>query len=240
MNDVIRSILLLAGLIIFLLLVTSKCSLAPPTDAKKAYKLDIKIETKEVRASGMIVLPIKKKYIITLRTPGKMDILYLKTCARDDVVERARSGLNAKKAVIHFTPNEIEKEGACPIKVESYSKKSRHAIGFIDFQTEDTTLPALVVCGKKNIKFTGVSKCQGAVGSMKRIKFDNEVMVKYDDKCFMKPDAEGRVVGYFKGKVFEYFMIKGYCPFAFRETKPPYRRHRLTTYGWEVTKFRRQ
>lgn len=214
------------------ILVFEGCSIAPKSDAKKFYKLDIKIETKEVKASGMIVLPLKKSYTIKLRTPGKMDVLYLKTCGRDFQWERVRSGLNKKKAVIHYTPNEIEREGACPIKIESYDKKGRHAVGFIDFQSAETTLPGTVVCEPKAIKFSGVSKCQGAVGSIKRIKFDVDVITRYDELCFMNSPK--------LGKVFEFNMSRGYCTFTFVEVQPPHRRHRLETYGYEEFRPRKQ
>ena len=55
----------LVMILIWLIIINcTSCSIAPPTDPKKFYKLDIKISTKDVVGTGMVILPKKKSYKI--------------------------------------------------------------------------------------------------------------------------------------------------------------------------------
>lgn len=219
-------------MILLAMIIAFSCSITAPSDPAVNYKLDIAISTKSTVATGMIVLPIKKTYTINLKTPGKIDVLYFKTCARDFTWENVRQGLSRKKATIHYTPNEIEREGACPIKIDSFNSTGKHSVGFIDFQNKNTTLPAELICNPKAMTFKGVSKCQGSVGSIKRIKFQEEVLTKFDDECEIE---SGR-----RGKSFELNIKKGYCQYVFVSVKDPSKVHRAVFYGYEKYRVRNQ
>jgi hypothetical protein len=186
---------------------------------EKTYKMDINIKNKEFEGVGVLVLPKKELYTMTISAPdSKMDMISFRSCSRETI------STNTKEFVINYRPNEIEKLGNCPITIASINKDNSFNLGFIDFEDEDNTLVGVLVCGSKTTAYNGVSICQERSSSMEKIKFGEDVFAEYEVGCNLDKK---------EGKEFNFKIGLGFCTYDFVTINPPHRRHRLTTFGYD-------
>lgn len=228
--------------IFFFLLCLFGCDLFNPSkvnqklEVKSFYKRDMVINGHE----GVAVLPLKEKIEFHIEARGALDLFTMVTCNQSQTKERAwnvkqrvRSGLfgwrrklidNQREIKFEYQPNELEKDGYCPIEFGGYEKdQGRHSWGFVDFQTPDATLPATLLCNGEVIKSLGVSICQSRQGLVQKITFAEEAVVAPDKECD---------IGQRTGKSFEFRIPPRQCVFRFRSIKTG-RDHRLTTLGFK-------
>lgn len=227
---------------LFLLILFGGCSFFEPPEVnqnletKNFYRRDMVINGRE----GVAVLALSDKVSFHIEARGNLDLFTMVTCNQSQTKEKAwnvkqkvRSGLfgwgrklvdKQREIKFEYRPNELEKDGYCPIEFGGYEKdKGRHSWGFVDFQTPDATLPATLLCNGERIASKGVSICQSRAGLIQRIKFAEAVKVFPDVACN---------IGQTEGVVFEFELPRGQCVFRFRSTVTG-REHRLTTLGFE-------
>ena len=225
-NRQMRTILYL--IIIVILLHTYSCSeMHTKIDLTKVYKNDLTILARnpDKEFDGVGVLPRKDLHTLEFLGESKIDLLSFQSCSREVILREPKSVFNKKRFIYNYRPNEIEASGNCPIRIFAVSKDGLYSGGFLDVQDESTTLTAHVVCGGVTEDLIGVSVCQERLGSTQLIRFDVDVMTSEEPNCKLESGD--------RGKSFEYIIKKGECLYDFIETQPPYRIHRLTTFGYE-------
>jgi hypothetical protein len=174
----------------------------------------------------MIALDRKKEYHIYMIGEDKMALISFRSCSREVLLDTPVSWRNKKKFYYHYVPNEIERGRACSVTISAINKEGMYNSAYIDFIDESTTLPAESICGEYTEKTKGVTVCQSRMESMQRIRFNTEVEVTtpYDGCPWSAPK---------RGKEFDYQTHVGKCVWGFVETKPPYRKARMTSAGYE-------
>lgn len=222
-------------LIVLMILASQSCStVQTKIDSNKNYKLDIWISNKasgpQYEAEGMIVLPRKSLYTIYFEADAKINYISFRTCSREIVQTDPSVGINRKKYMINYSPNEIESSGDCPTMVSAFNKDGMMSVGFISYEDPRFTLPAINICGENTSETKGSSVCQSRVSSIEKIKFDVEVMTDPDSECEIESGN--------RGKEFTYKIKKGFCPYIFIETKGAQRMHKLDVYGYEDVQLR--
>jgi hypothetical protein len=228
--------------VLFLSITLGGCSLLgtlpQELDPKIYYKHDMLISVNGVEAEGVVVAAKAQKYEITITSQADMDMLQITSCQRDVTVENAiKGGWFKPHRGYKFTyePTSVEREPGCLLKLAGYDKESgRHSWAFIEFQDDRFTLPAGVACnGATEYLSDGVSACQSLQGLIQLIWFKTKVLVsdKVLDRCKIAESYDGGVHWKFRQPNRE-------CIFEFMEAKAPYRRHRLTTVGYESVPVR--
>ena len=210
--------------IILCSLLIANCSTRVVPDLNKNYYMDMYMISDKVSGIGMLVLPIQETYSLKLYTGEKVDAIYMRTCSREIIKEDPRRGIARKEYVITYSPNEIEKLGACSATITAYNEKGYYGNGFLEFEDNNTTLPATNICENLTTRTKGVSVCQSRVSLLEKIKFDVEVMADPDKGCELDNT---------RGREFIYSIKAGFCNIEFIEIKPPNRGHRLVTFGYE-------
>lgn len=216
-------------ILVFIFLQLTSCAFPPvKIDTAKNYKLDIFISNRpsgdQYQAEGMIVLPKKLLYTITFEAESRINYISFKTCSREITANDPSVGLNRKKYLINYAPNEIEKDGKCPTLISAFNKEGMLSVGFISYEDPSFPLSAINICGEKTMKTNGASVCQGRVGSIQRIRFEQEMITSPDEGCEMESET--------RSKEFTYQIKKGFCAYIFVEIKQPHRMHKLDTYGY--------
>lgn len=222
-------------LILLILLIAESCTTAQTkVDRNKNYKLDIWISNKasgpQYEAEGMIVLPKKPLYTIYFEADAKINYISFRTCSREITQTDPSVGLNKKKYMINYSPNEIESNGDCPTMVSAFNKEGMVSVGFISYEDPRFVLPSINVCGETTSETKGASVCQARVSSIEKVKFDTEVMTDPDSDCLIESGD--------RGKEFTYKVKKGFCQYIFIETKGLQRMHKLDVYGYEDIQLR--
>jgi len=194
------------------------------------YKRDMRIEVNGFQSEGVLVAPKAGKYKIEIKAKGELDLFTLTTCHREHTEEDAGEGgiFGSKKKVKYkYIPSKgIEDTESCPVQLGGYEKdKGRHSWGFIDFQDDAHTLPALVSCNGNQYNSSGVSVCQSKAGLLQRIEFTKPVLFDPTNNCAPLQTKDN--------KVFEYEIGKGECLYLFMERDGDGKLHRHTTVGYE-------
>lgn len=193
------------------------------------YKRDMSIQVNGYQGVGAIVVPKAAAYQMEIAAETQMDLFTLQSCHREFTQSVAAPGWFAKRKALKYEyrpVSELETSGSCALQLGGYDKATgRHSWGFIDFESDAETLPALIRCNGSEYNSRGVSACQSRKGLWQSITFAVEVVTSPDRSCdvMMAPD----------GKAFVYEMPKDVCVFAFMEKAKPNRIHRLTTLGYE-------
>lgn len=223
-------------LIFVMIFLSESCStIQTNMDATKKYKQDLYIENKEFSGVGMLVLPKKDLYSIIFESDGKMDAFFFRTCSREIFIEDARRGLNRKQVQVNYRPNEIEATTTCPAHVQAVSQDGGYSVGFVDFENGIDTVKARLMCGEHIQSVNGASVCQGRVGLIQKIDFDEEMVVSPYMGCENIKSENGT----WQGKGFIINIERDYCSFVFMQKKGEHKTHRLTTYGYEDILIRR-
>jgi uncharacterized protein YceK len=217
-------------LVIVMMLIAGSCStIQTAIDPLKKYKLDLFMKNKEYSATGMMVLPKKDLYSIIFESEGKMDYFTFKTCSRETVIIDGRRLLNRKEVQINYRPNEIEKSMMCAAQVYAVSKDMTTMSGYIDFENDVDKASAILTCGEDTQKTYGTSVCQGRIGLIERIDFEDEMIVSPDEGCKNIRSENGT----WQGKGFTINIERDYCIFVFMQKNPPHNTHKLTTFGYD-------
>lgn len=174
-----------------------------------------------VTSDGVLVIPSAKRHDFKVVAKGPMSLYTFTSCHREVAIENM-----AKEAQGFFTPVPgIEDVGGCAVELGGYDKKNgKHSWGFVDFETSEANLPAVMKCNGEVVNSKGVSVCQSRAGLYQRIEFPVPV-VTATASC-------GKIIPKEEDKVLEFALPKGQCVFAIRE-KGGGRMHRLTTIGYE-------
>ena len=238
--------------LIFILLFTS-CSflkdLVPPKpnqilDPALIYKRDMILEINGKVGVGTLVVPLADKYDVEVVSSGALDMFTVETCHRSWEKQKAWNVVEKKSFL--FWSRKIEKKNEvkfeyspskkfeayeyCPMRLGGYEiEMGRNSWAFIDFETPDAKLPAIIKCDGHVYNSNGVSICQSRKGLIQSIEFDNEVVVLPEPGCEIETDS---------GKIFEYQINPGRCVYAFKQKNGDLV-HRLTTIGYEGVLIRR-
>lgn len=234
----------LARLIIFfalLVLVSCNGEKMPVASSEVFYKRDMILEVGGVKGEGALVVPLKNVIPFLVTARGDLDLFTFTTCHREETAEDAgnvteRTGWLFKRTItkkrevkLDFRPTLIEGAGGCPVMLGGYEQsKGRHSWGFVDFETPEATLPAILNCNGLVLSVNGVSVCQARMGLIQSIKFPVSVRVSPEASCDL---------GKTEGDSFEFPIPKGQCVFAFMAQDE--RIHRLTTLGYEQILIRK-
>lgn len=185
--------------------------------------MDMGISSQGQHSIGHAVLPKEDFYFIEITSPGRLDLLTFTTCNRELIQEKTRGQiLNSKKASVQYQPVGPETQGGCLSYLGGFeSKKGRHVWGLIDYQDDETKLPAKITCDGFEYVSQGVTICQSRAGLIQEIKFKTPTNVNEPEGC----EIEEKTPLWFRFKI-----KKGYCIYLFHNGQD---RHRLTTYGYE-------
>jgi hypothetical protein len=225
----------------FLSLLLVSCStlqdLASPQilkpDPKIVYRYDMKLTVNGVSSSGVLVVRKAPKYDIEIESKQTMDLLTVKSCHREMVLENVNEryglfGTKRRNGKVGFTPQTLELED-CPLDLTGFSKDTgKHSFGFIDFENDIDKLPATLRCDGTAYQAMGVSACGARFGLVQEIEFASDVAVHPDANCPL-----GEIASRSSGKKFIFPVIKGVCTYIFKEEAGEKKTHRLTTIGYE-------
>lgn len=226
-----------------ILIIVTACSDFSGQDIKPNifYKRDMVIVYENQAYEGVAVLPEKAKYNFHFIAKGDLDLFTFTTCHREYSAENAwnvteNRGLIFKRTIdkkreikLEYAPNDIEKNGACPIMLGGYEEqKGRHSWGFVDFQDQSAKLKGTVECNGALFEYPGVSICQSRAGLIQSIKFPEPVKLSPDPECDF---------GIKEGQSFDIEIKPGQCVYAFMGQSGLI--HRLTTFGYEQIPIRK-
>ena len=179
---------------------SSACStFTQPLDPKLFYKRDIQIEVNGKGYEGVVTIPKASAYQITLRPKGKMDLVLVKSCHREDSAEKSNNGgffifKGKNEFQYKYKPRQgLEDRRTCPLTVDVYeAEKGRHSWAFLEFEHSDYALQFKVDCNGHTAVANGVYACQAKNGLVQRVSFPEPVMfwpVK-PESC-AKPEKKG-------------------------------------------------
>lgn len=150
------------------------------------YQRDIQLEINGEKFEGTAVPKRADKYEIKIKAKGKIDMLTVTSCHREDKFEEPSAGWfsSGKQFVYNYKPIPGLEDGrGCLLDIGAYEKiKGRHAWATIQFQTASEKLPAEILCDGSSIKSSGVSICQAKAGLLQKIVFPRRVKVSPDSK----------------------------------------------------------
>lgn len=235
MKDLFRSFFILILLLVFL---PSCSTVLPKMEAEKFYRLDMGIEYLGKESTGYLLVPQKPSYEFNIIAPGKIDILSMRSCSREVIIEND-SWIRRKSKKMAYNPTTLERGNICDLEFWSYEKstKARHAIGYVIMQDQDGLgLPAEITCEDGTREYKGASFCQAHNGYIQSIKFMTDVLVSPDERCF--PAISGGLTlsnekTAMVGFDFEMRPVRGFCTYVFQEIDSPGRTHRLVMYGYD-------
>ena len=200
---------------------------------KVYYKNDIKFKVNDQSGRGTLVAKAAKKYLIDIETPGKIDLIKITSCHRQESTEDIPSGWFSKgrKYQYSYIPNDpVETSGSCMIRVEAYEAgvQARHSSGVIEFETPQEALEAVVLCNGKNDKAHGTAICESLEGLEQSIKFSKPVLMATEDRCSFSVPMDKMT--------FNWQMKNRECTYAFESFDGE--RFRLQTIGYEEIAIR--
>lgn len=208
------------------------CAIHQKLDPEIYYKRDMSIKFEDLKREGTLVLPLRDKYELELKSQGKLDLFTFTTCHRLHTQEDAGGFWTPREVRYVYKPDPpMESTYACPIQVAGYAETGAHSWGFVDLETKDTVLPAKIKCNGEAYNSNGVTICQSKMGLLQAIEFDVEVV--------FSPEAQ--TIEFCKNikfttkdnKEFIYEIPRRECVYNFMEKNEPHREHRLTTIGFE-------
>jgi len=190
--------------------------------------MDIAITANKIDILGIGVLPKLDRYEITFESEGDLNLFTFRTCSREQTYQGKKYGLDKRKITIIYIPNEIERNNVCPADIGAFSVSGRHSWGWLSFENDFNKLPATLICGKSTKEANGISACQGRVGLVQMIKFNDPVMVVTQPSCTSIFSENNNLIG----KIFEIKLSKGICTYSFMDIASR-KVHTLNTYGYD-------
>lgn len=197
------------------------------------YKYDMLGSINDTPFDGVGVIPLSKQYVLKVESRENVDLLTINSCHRNYSAESAiQQGWFKKKRGYQYTYNPapgIEDKGSCTLRFGSYNKSPNGQIawGLVDFETPEAVLWANNFCDGNATQTHGVSVCQSKEGLIQKITFAVPVQLMMDllpERCKIPVPADGLV--------WEYYMPRGECVYAFRQIGGTKAIHRHTTVGY--------
>jgi hypothetical protein len=172
--------------------------------------------------SGTLVAPLADSYKITATNETDSRLIIIESCHREHIIDGAKSRIEFEYRPV----KNLESSGYCPLRIGSYDqKRGRHYWTFIDFESKETTLPAIIRCSGSETKSNGVSICQSRAGLVQEIEFESPVVFSPPTNCSKNISGNDRS--------FRFEMSPRECVYNFIERAEPHREHRLTSIGYE-------
>lgn len=214
-------------------------------DSSTFYKRDMIITDVDsgVSYEGVAVLPRREKYNLKLVAHGKLDLMTLTTCHREDALVRQwditetetrrlfgkkiKKIEHPKEVTLDFELNEFELDRAfCPISITALEQsQGRHSWALIDYFNPNLfSLNATLECNGNTDEVNGVAICQVREGLIEKITFKESVIADANDACLATLNTK-------TGQEFEIVLAKERCTFIFKN--PERKRFKLTTVGYE-------
>lgn len=164
---------------LFIVMVLGGCSTAQTVTTRTPlykYRADVQITVGDKSMNGLISVQRTDPTRIQIDSPVKMDLVRISTCNRDYTVEEVgKSGWgwwseSGRRYAFPFAPNEVEREGFCPIYIQVFDKDLLTAWGFVGFRT-DEKLKSVVSCNGLEYEAHGLDACQSMYGFEQGLKF---------------------------------------------------------------------
>lgn len=195
------------------------------------YKRDLEVCFEGSCGEGVLVVPKKASYNFKIKSKGALDLFTFSTCHREETQEAVGGGWfgSDKKMDGTYIPMAGIETEYCPAYIGGYDKKGMHSWGFIDFETDEAKLPAVLMCNGDRVKSNGVSICQSKAGLIQEIRFEKPVTVEFDAAKCKLPKSED-------GKIFRFEQPRGECVLAFFSAEGNV--HRLTLLGYDKIMIR--
>lgn len=192
------------------------------------YKRDMEVCFGNTCSEGVLVVPRSPVYNFTVKAKGDLDLFTFSTCHREEIAEEAGRGgwfSKGEKYSGTYTPIKgLEDIYSCPAYVGGYNKEGENSWAFIDFETPEANLPAVLNCNGKVTKTNGVSVCQSKAGLIQQIEFEVPVTIEFEAvKCKLPKPQDG--------KIWQFEMPVGECVLAFFGEGGQI--HRLTLLGYQ-------
>lgn len=227
-----------AALLLAVSLLMVECTSIPQElNPKIYYKHDMKIQVNDQAFTGVGVARRAERYNVYITSKADMDLLQISSCERDLTVESAIKKENwfspRRGYKFVYEPSPIEREAGCVLKFAGLEKKNgRHSWALVQFEHPSFSLPAQLSCNGVVSTPSGTSACETLQGLYQTIDFAAPVYLssKVMERCKIPESADG--------KRWRFKQPNRECEYLFMELKPPYRRHKLTTMGYEDVPIR--
>jgi len=230
--------------ILFFFLISGCADLRTKLDPRIDYQRDLRVEILlcskghcsskigQYKFNGFGVVRMSDNYLITVKSPGDIDLFTATTCHREWKVVKPKVKWLSSGYTFSFTPVKgIENVKACGLELATYEReKGRHAWALIEFQTPRETIVAHTKCNGRDTDNIGVSACQAKYGLLQSISFKEKVDYQTTKECdtFKTTDKMH----------FEYQIPKGDCTTYFSSWENEMSLHRLTTFGYDIVPVR--
>lgn len=186
------------------------------------YKRDMQVEVNGFKGEGTLVVPKSNDYRIRAKFRGKGDLVTLKTCHREQEMEKL-----GWRETLNYVPNKgLEDDGKCYLELAAFEhKKGRHSWVLVDFESDLFKLPALIKCAGSTYNSRGVTICQSKEKLVQQIIFPEPVELSEKAKCYAKIEKP-------VSNIWEFHTPNRECTFIIRG-KESGRFHKLTLIGYE-------
>lgn len=194
------------------------------------YKRDLGLSINGNKYEGVVVLPEAKKYEIELDSPGNIDLIIWRSCAREHTGSPKKPGFfifkGAKQVKYTYEPLAgVEDIGTCPLVIDAFdAKDNQHAWAFLMFEREEFKIPFELDCNGKREPFTGVGRCQNKAGLVTRAQFFEAIMFATPETGCAKPKKVGQYL-------YKWNMSKNECLYHFKTRSADY--GKFITIGYE-------
>lgn len=183
-----------------------------PMDVSKYFRRDIQIEHDGKVYEGVAVLPSRSLFDLVLKPKGDMDLMIIRSCHRELVVEKASSGGLFKKneyRYLYQPVSGIEDSAVCPLRVDALeSGNSAYSGAFVDFERPEFTLPFTVQCNGTTTRASGTAACQARQQTTQVVRFDAPIR-------FAPPEPTSCPVPVRRGAQYEISAQAGECSYFF-------------------------
>lgn len=202
------------------------------------YRADVQITAAGKSINGMISIPRTDPVTIQVDSPVRMDLVRISSCNRDKTLENVGQKTSwfgwsesGKQLTFDFSPNEVEREGFCPVYIQIFDKDLLTAWGLVAFRT-DEKMKATVSCNGLDYGATGLDACQSMQGFEQGLRFEKPIkfvpkgpcdVKRIDDKTLrVRTTAPGFcTVTAFDGADYFVFILLGYDEILVRGSANP-------------------
>ena len=204
--------------LLFLLLFLCSCSTMQfKGNPDIIYKHSVKMNINGKSCVGTCVVKRATYYSLQFTVNYKSEVVRLSTNHRDVPLQD-----QSKKISYLYVPSIDPDEINSQLKVGIFNSKGQHEWGLIDFENEDTTLEARVLCNGEKQDSKGVSICQSQSGLTQMIVFETPVKAYWNERCAEPVTSTG--------KEWIYDISRGRCVYLFATDG---KRHRHSTLGYD-------
>ena len=195
-----------------------------PTDnlsPQVIYQLEMPMTVNGIKSVGSHVAAPKSQYKLEFMLPKDTDTLLIDSCNGEKAINHP-----GKKYEYLYEPNDVEKNGYCPLNITAYDLKgSKYLWGYIDFRRPEENLSAVMTCNRVTSYPIGASMCSARVGLSQRLEFSEPVVVTNYPDCPEITATRG---------VLDFVMVPGTCMYKITAGEKVYR---LVTRGYQEIMF---